>query len=355
MKFGLISMGSKSSQMIVDEAKKKFDEADLININKVEIKINKEIKILYNGEPLPSYDCLYLRGSYKYSSLLYAVTELKKEECYLPVDANAHLIAHNKFLTHLNFSTDPSLKMPMTYYAPNITETKKFLETLNYPIIMKFPSGTHGKGVIYTESFSSSSSMIDALDIFKQPVLIQDYVDIKSDIRVIVAGDEIVGAMKRTSQGEEVRANAHLGGGAENYTPTPKIRDMALKAAKKIKAEICAIDLIESDYGPLILEVNTSPGLQKITQATKVNVAERIVNHLYNKTKDLKNQEGKVTSKKVINDLGVSNLAENEFETTLKVTNNKIVLPEFATKLSGFENKENASIMIKDNEIVIKK
>ncbi len=355
MKFGIIGLGSKSTMMILKEAENYFSVVKFMDIRKIEIKLNSKINILYNGKPIEKFDCLYLKGSYRYSTLLYALTELLKNETYIPIDSNAHIIAHNKFLTHLLYSQESDIKMPMTYYAPRITETKEFLKTLNYPIIMKFPSGTHGKGVIYTESYSSASSMIDALDIFKQPVLVQDYIEIKSDIRAIVAGDKVVACMRRKSQDLEIRANAHQGGTAVPYKPTTEIKKISINVAKKLKAEVCAVDLIESDYGPLVLEVNTSPGLQKITEVTKINVADEIVSFLYKKTKSLRSKKDKKTSNKVMNNLGISNIGESDFETELRIVNNKIVLPEFATNFSKFSNKDNVIFRIKENEIIIKK
>ena len=246
-KFGLISLGSVSSKMILDEAAKLFDEADLIDIRKIEIQIDKKTSVLYEGKPLKDYDCLLMRGSYKYASLLYGLSEIYKGKCFVPLDSNSHILAHNKFMTHLNFSSERGLPMPNSYFTAKISEGKEFLKTLNYPIILKFPSGTHGKGVIFTESASSAISMIDALDIFKQPVIIQDYINVKSDIRVIVAGNRIIGSMRRIGKSGDVRANAHVGGDAEPFIVTPTIKRMAIDAASKLRAGICAVDLIESD------------------------------------------------------------------------------------------------------------
>lgn len=355
MKFGLISLGSVSSKMLLDEAKKVFDEADMIDIRKIEIKIDKKATVLYDGEPLKNYDCLYMKGSYKYSSLLYGLTEIYKEKCFVPIDSNAHILAHNKFLTHLFFSSHEILKMPGTYFAAKISETKEFLKTLNYPIILKFPSGTHGKGVIFAESSSSANSMIDALDVFKQPVIVQDYIDIKSDIRVIVAGNKIAGSMRRIASGGDIRANAHQGGGAEPYIVTPEIKKMCLEAAAKLNAGICAVDIIESDYGPLILEINTSPGLQKITEVTKKNIAKEMVDYLYEETKKIKESKDKVKTRDVMGGLGIAEIGSREFEAEMVVKGEKIVLPDFVYKMSNFRNGEDVIYRISDNKIEIVK
>ena len=353
LKFALISLGSVSSNLVLEEAKNYFDEVDHLDLRKIEINVAKQAKVLYDGETLKDYDCIYMKGSYRYSSLLYGLTEIYKDKCFIPVESNAHIIAHNKFMTHLFFSSNKILKMPGTYFAAKISETKQFLKTLNYPIILKFPTGTHGKGVIFTESYTSASSMIDALDIFKQPAIVQDYVNIKSDIRVIVAGNKIVGSMRRIAKDDEIRANAHMGGEAEPYVVSSEIKNMALEASKMIKSGICAIDFVESDYGPLILEVNTSPGLQKITEVTKKNIAGEIAKYLYDETRKIREDKDKLYTKNMMSDLGVSEIGCRDFEAELVVKNGKIVLPEFAYKMSDFKSGEDVTYRISDNKIEI--
>ena len=355
LKFGLISLGSKSSQMVLEEAKSYFDVVDNIDLRKIEVKINGKTEVLYDGEPLEHYDCLYIKGSYKYSTLLYGLSEVFKDKCYIPIEPDAHIIAHNKFMTHLLLSGDKSLKMPSTYFTAKISETKSFLKTLNYPIIMKFPSGTHGRGVIFAESYSSASSMVDALDVFDQPVIIQDYMNIKSDIRIIVAGDSVIGSMKRIAKSDDVRANAHAGGSAEPFLPTAQIKAMSIAAAKKLKADICAIDIIESDYGPLILEVNTSPGLQKITEVTKKNVAKEIASFLYNKARESKDKNNKNTATKLVGNLGIEEIGAREFEGDLRVVNGKILVPEFASKMTNFLDGETVNIKASKDKLEISK
>ena len=356
LKFGLICLGSKSSLMLLEEAKKFFKIVDLIDIRRIEINItNETTQVLYNGKPLGDYDCLYMKGSHKYATLLYGLTEIYKNKCFVPIDSTAHTIAHNKFMTHLLLSQNKDLKMPRTYYAAKISESKEFLKTLNYPIILKFPSGTHGKGVIFAESSASAISMIDALDIFKQPVLIQDHIDVKSDIRVIVAGDKVISSMRRFAKSGEVRANAHQGGSAESFIVTPQIREMCIQSAKLIGAQVCAMDLIESEYGPLILEANTSPGLQKITEVTKKNIARLIIEYLHEETSKRVNSREKVVSRDVLQEAGIQEIGNREFETSLKVVNSKIVLPEFVYKMGNFNKGESIRIVVEKDKIEVVK
>ncbi len=355
MKLGIISLGSVSSKMLHKEALEYFEEVDMIDIRKVEIKVtNNGAEVLYDGETFKNYDCLYMKGSYKYSSLLYGLSEIFKKKCFIPIDPYAHIVAHNKFMTHLNFSSNKVLKMPGTYYAAKIGEAKKFLKTLSYPIILKFPTGTHGKGVIFADSAKSAQSMVDAIDVFKQPLLVQDYVDIQSDIRIIVAGDRIIGSMRRIAAKGEIRANAHQGGDAEPFIVTPEIKKMSLEAAKQIKASICAIDIIESDYGPLILEVNTSPGLQKITEVTKKNIAGEMAKYLYEESKEFKSQKDRqLSAKTLVVENQIDEGKNTSFSSELKVRNDKIILPEFAYNMTNFKDEEDIIIKVSKNKIEI--
>lgn len=356
LKLGLVCMASKSSQMIEEEAKKYFSQVDIIDIRKVEIMMNnKQTKVLYDGKELERYDCLYLKSSHRYAELMYGLTEIFSEDTFIPVSAQAHLLAHNKFLTHLTYANSKTLKMPDTYFAAKISETKNFLQTLNYPIILKFPNGTHGKGVIFSESSKSARSMVDALDVFKQPLIVQDYINIQSDIRVIVAGNKIVGSMRRTASSSDIRANAHQGGNAEPYVVTSQIKEMCLEAAKKIGASICAVDIIESDYGPLILEVNTSPGLQKITEVTRKNIAGEIAQYLFEETKLVKQSKDKLQTRDLMGQVGIEEIGERDFQIDLVVRNGKIVLPEFASKMTNFRDEEEVTIKISDDKIEIVK
>ena len=354
LKLGIISMGSLSSRMLEEEANGFFDQVDLIDIRKIEIKIsNTKTEVLYDGEEFKNYDCLYIKASFRYSSLAYALTEIFKKKCYVPIDSYAHIIAHNKFMTHLNFASNNAIKMPGTYYAAKIGETKKFLNTLNYPIILKFPTGTHGKGVIFTDSAKSAQSMVDAIDVFKQPLLVQDYIDIQSDIRVIVAGDRIIGSMRRIAAKGEIRANAHQGGNAEPFIVTPEIKRISLEAAKQIKANICAVDIIESDYGPLLLEVNTSPGLQKITSVTKKNIAGEMAKYLFEETSKYKETKDKTRTSSLMANVGIKEIGMRDFDAQIKVRNDKIILPEFAYNMSSFKDEDDVVIRVSKKKIEI--
>jgi ribosomal protein S6--L-glutamate ligase len=221
---------------------------------------------------------------------------------------------------------------------------------------MKFPTGTQGRGVMFADSFSSASSMLDALLALKQPFIIQEYIETGgADIRAFVVGERVVACMKRKAVEGEKRANIHAGGKGEAYTPSHEVRKLAVDAAKAISAEICAVDILEGAKGPLVIEVNLSPGLQGITAATKVDVASKIAKYLYDRTEEVMFSKKKTGAEKILQELGIEDEKEKPFITTLDMRSGRILLPELVTGRTGFDDKTDVVIEAKKDELTIKK
>ena len=247
--------------------------------------------------------------------------------------------------------------MPNTYLASSTDSAKKVLEKINYPIVMKFPSGTQGKGVMFADSFASASSMMDALSALRQPFLIQEYVETGGiDTRAIVVGDKVVASMCRESQEGEMRANIHAGGTGKACDLDAHTKKMAVEAAKVIGAEVCAVDILESVKGPVIIELNLSPGLQGVTKATKVDVADKIAKFLHQQSKKLKESGKKKDASKIMADIGIKGGDKlKEIITTLDLRGNRILLPTAVTGLTKFNEKDEYIIEAEKGVLVIKK
>jgi ribosomal protein S6--L-glutamate ligase len=281
----IISLGSKSSKWTFLAMKKHFFAVDDLDIRKIDIKISgKEDEILYDGKPLKQYDCIYAKGSFRYAQLLKSLTSILESKCYLPLSADSFTVAHDKLLTHLELQKH-MIPMPKTYITSTVQAAKKVLESISFPVMMKFPHGTGGKGVMYAESFASASSMLDALQTLKQPFILQEYIETGGiDYRLIVVGGNVVAAMKRIASHREARANFHSGGNGEKIEPDLMYKKIATDVARIIKADVCAVDILPSKRGPLVIEANISPGLQLISKVTKVDIANIIAKFLYEKT-----------------------------------------------------------------------
>jgi ribosomal protein S6--L-glutamate ligase len=309
----VISMGSESSQWTAEAMKKYFNHVDELDLRKIDIKISgNEEEILYDGKPLKSYDCIYAKGSFRYAELLKSLTSILERRCYMPLSAESFTTAHDKLLTHLELQKQ-SIPMPKTYITATVQAAKKVLESIQYPVMMKFPQGTGGKGVMYAESYASASSLLDALHTLKQPFILQEYIDTGgTDLRIIVVGSKVIAAMKRVAGAGETRANFHSGGTGEKIELDAQTKKIATDVARTIKADICAVDILPSKRGPLVIEANISPGLQLISKTTKTDIADIIAKHLYEKTIERKNKEEESKKHKMIGALDHSSAHKNK-------------------------------------------
>ncbi|MBU0666944.1 MAG: RimK family alpha-L-glutamate ligase [Nanoarchaeota archaeon] len=355
MKAAIISLGSISSKLTFEAMKKYFDEVDELNIKNIEINLTgKEAQVLYDGKPIEKYDCIFAKGSFRFAQILRSITAILEKEVYMPIKPSAFTIGHDKLLTHLKLQAH-KVPMPKTYLSATIGAAKKILEKVNYPIVMKFPQGTQGKGVMFADSYSSASSVLDALSALRQPFLIQEFIETGStDIRVIVVGKKVVAAMKRHGKENEKRANIHAGGVGEAYTPDSYTAKIAVEAVKAIGAEICGVDILETAKGPVVIEVNISPGLQGIMSTTKIDVANIIAKYLGENTKKRTDTEKTNGTTKIFDDLGIDQ-TKKQIISTLDFRGARILLPEIITKISGLGETDNVEITAKENYIEIKK
>jgi ribosomal protein S6--L-glutamate ligase len=356
MKAAIISLGSVSSKWTAKAMRKYFERVDELNIKAIEINFSgKTSEVLYEGKLIAEYDCIYAKGSFRYAPLLRSLTSLLGEKCYTPIRPRAFSVVHDKLLTQLDFQLH-NIPMPRTYLAATIAAAKKILEKTNYPIVMKFPQGTQGKGVMFADSYASASSMLDALSALKQPFIIQEYIETGgTDIRAIVVGDKVVAAMKRKADVKEKRANIHAGGIGEACELDAYTKKIAVDAARALKSDICGIDILETVKGPVVIEGNISPGLQGITHCTKIDVADKIAKFLHKKTLERKESDNTGKTSKIMQDLGIESGTKNDFITNLDFRGTRILLPEIVTKLSRFQADESFQISADKNEIKIKK
>jgi ribosomal protein S6--L-glutamate ligase len=356
MKAALISLGSVSSKWLLEALKKYFKEVDDLNLKDIEVNTGGDLEILYQGKKIEEYDCVYVKGSFRYQPIMRAIATALYGKTYTPISPHAFTVGHDKVLTQLDLQKN-KIPMPKTYLASSVEAAKKVLEKINYPIIMKFPSGTQGKGVMFADSFASASSMMDALSALRQPFLIQEYVETGGeDTRAIVVGNKVVACMKRESKAGEARANIHAGGSGKVCNIDAYTKKIAVEASKVIGADVCAVDILESAKGPVIIELNLSPGLQGITKTTKVDVADKIAKFLHQESKKFKESGKEKSASKIMADIGIKGGDKlKEIITTLDMRGNKILLPSAVTNLTKFNDKDEYIIEAEKDFLAIKK
>ena len=318
MRAAIISLGSQSSLMVAEAMKKYFEVVDEIQLKKIEVRLGKDGGIFYDGKEMEMYDCVYVKGSFRYAHLLHSIAALLEGKIpYMPLSSRSFSIAHNKLLTHLILEQH-KVPMPRTYVSSTVAAAKELLKRVSYPIVMKFPEGTQGKGVMFADSISSASSLLDALGALNQPFIIQEYVETGgSDIRALVVGEKVVAAMKRTAQKEEKRANIHAGGTGESVQLGRKAINLALDTAKVLEADVCGVDILEGPLGPVVIEANISPGLQGLSKVSTINVSDEIAKFFYRKTENIVNTSKDKAATEVMN-----NIAATESKATQEIITN---------------------------------
>jgi ribosomal protein S6--L-glutamate ligase len=353
MKLAVVSLGGVSSLNIAKSAKEFFKISDHIKLKETEIHVgSKDLEVIYKNKKLEDYDCVYIRGSYKYLLLQRAITSALMKKTYTPLKERSFTIGHDKFLTAVELKK-ANIPIPGTYFASTTNDAKTIIKNVNYPIIIKIPSGTQGKGVMSADSVASAKSILDALEVFKQPYIIQEFIDTDStDVRAIVAGNKVIAAMKRKATKQERRANFHMGGICEKYEMDYDSERVAINAAKALEADICAVDILEGNK-PLVIEVNLSPGLVGITKATKKNIPKIIAKALFEKTKEFKEKEKGEDYSNILKELNINN--SKEIITNLDIKAGIIKLPSIITKITEFNTEDEITILAKKGKLIIKK
>jgi ribosomal protein S6--L-glutamate ligase len=359
MKAALISLGSKSSIMTADAMKKYFNEVDMIQLRDIEVNLGKEGGILYQGEPMKDYDCVFLKGSFRYANILRSIASmLEGKVAYMPIPADAFSTVHNKLLSHLKMQQD-NIPMPRTYVSSTIEAAKELLKRVSYPIVMKFPEGTQGKGVMFADSVSSAVSLLDALVALNQPVIIQQYVETGgTDIRAIVVGDKVVASYKRRAQKEDKRSNIHSGGSGESVQLSWQAAKIAVQTAKSLGVDMCGVDILESPLGPVVIEANLSPGLQGISQISTVDIPDAMARFMFEQTKKIVDKKRNVGAAEVLRDISLNQPKKKEGNghaiiSPLKLRGDRIILPEFVNKMAKFSEAKEYSIKASKGSVII--
>lgn len=183
-------------------------------------------------------------------------------------------------LRSLQLFSRHDIGIPRTAFARRREDLRDAIKRVGgTPVILKLLEGTQGVGVILAESISTAESVLDAMHSLKQNILIQAFIKESAgqDIRAIVVGDRVVAAMRRKAAEGEFRSNVHRGGSTEALTLEPDYEKTALEAAHALGLNIAGVDLMPSDDGPMVLEVNSSPGLKGIETATGIDVAGAMI------------------------------------------------------------------------------
>jgi ribosomal protein S6--L-glutamate ligase len=284
MKIAVLSRNPKifSTQRLIEEIEKAGHEAMVVDHSLCDLIIEQEgPSIIYKGQRLEGVDAIIPRiGA---SVTFYGTAVVRQFElmgAFSAVTSQAIVRSRDK-LRSLQILSKNGLGMPKTAFT-NFSKggEKQLIEQVSgAPVIIKLLEGTQGLGVVLAETKKAAQSVVEAFHGLKARIIVQEYIkEAKgADIRAFVVNGKVVGAMKRQGAEGEFRSNLHRGGVATVIKLSRAEKQAALNAAKALGLDVAGVDMLQSARGPLILEVNSSPGLEGIEGATGVNVAAEII------------------------------------------------------------------------------
>ena len=239
--------------------------------------------IFYGGESLGKVDAVIPRigaSNTFYGTAVVKQFEMMDSYCVNTSDAIAN--SRDK-LRSLQILAEAGINMPITGFASHTKDIEGVIESVgSTPLIMKLLQGTQGQGIVLAETRKAAESVMSAFRQLDADIMVQEFIKESggTDIRAFVVGDEVVASMKRIAPEGEFRSNVHRGGTTEKVQLTSEEENMAVNASRILGLSIAGVDLMRSNRGPLILEVNSSPGLQGIETCSEVDVAEKIILHI---------------------------------------------------------------------------
>ena len=270
-----------STQRLVEAAKQRGWEVRVLDYLRCTIEIMKgELIVNYLGKVLPVPDAIIPRiGA---SRTFYGTAMVRHFEMMdvFSTSGNLAIARSRDKLRSLQVLSRNGVDMPKTVFASNKSSAKDVIELSGgAPLVLKILEGTQGVGVVLVDSEKAAKSVLDAFYGMDVNLLVQEFIEEAggADIRALVVGGEVVGAMKRQGAEGDFRSNLHQGGSATAHKLSRKEKATALAAAKAMGLGVCGVDMIPSKRGPLVMEVNSSPGLEGIEKSTGIDIAGKIM------------------------------------------------------------------------------
>tara|TARA_B100002019_G_scaffold226506_2_gene199547 strand:- start:195 stop:1067 length:873 start_codon:yes stop_codon:yes gene_type:complete len=290
MKIFILSRNSNlySTSRIVEAGRERGHMVRVIDYMRCFMNITaKKPTVYYGGESLQKADAIIPRiGA---SNTFYGTAVVRQFEtmnCFC-VNPSISISNSRDKLRSMQILAEAGINMPVTGFASHTKDIEGVIESVgSTPLVMKLLQGTQGQGIVLAETRKAAESVMSAFRQLDADIMVQEYIKESSgtDIRAFVIGNRVVAAMKRVAPEGEFRSNLHRGARVEKVTLTSEESQVAIKAAKILGLRIAGVDLMRSNRGPLILEVNSSPGLQGIESSTKTDVARQMITFIERKS-----------------------------------------------------------------------
>lgn len=273
-----------STQRLVEAARERGCTVRILDPLRCALKVAPQaFEVRYKGRVLPRFDVVIPRIGH--SVTFHGTAVLRQFELMgvaTPSSADAILRARDKLRCHQILAAE-GIDLPVTAFGDSPDDTSALLDMVGpAPHVVKLNEGTQGSGVVLARDESASRSVIEAFRGLYASFLVQEFISEArgADLRCFVVGDEVIAAMQRSAAPGDFRANLHRGGKAALVTLSEAERDVAVRAAKRLGLGVAGVDLLRSRRGPLLLEVNSSPGLEGIEAASGIDIAGKILDHV---------------------------------------------------------------------------
>jgi ribosomal protein S6--L-glutamate ligase len=289
-----------STRRLKEAGEKRGHKVEIINHMKCVLLIEKKNPMVwYNGKRLDYFDAIIPRIGASVTFYGAAVVrQFEMMKVFSAIESQALIRSRDK-LRSMQILSRAGVGMPKTVFMDYSRDTEGLIEAVGgAPVVIKLLEGTQGLGVVLAENRKAAQSVIEAFHGLHARIIIQEFIkEAKgSDIRAFIVNGEVIGAMKRQARDGEFRSNLHRGGTATVHKLTRREKATAILAAKKLGLGVAGVDMLPSKRGPLIIEVNSSPGLEGIEGATQVDIADRIIRYLEVNAGKKKIQKDKVNA-----------------------------------------------------------
>jgi len=288
MKLAILSRSPEaySTRRLVAAAKERGHEVRVLNTLRFAVDLAHDLpELQYRGRPIGDFDAVIPRIGASITFFGIAVVrQCEQMGIYTPNSAEGIANSRDK-LRSFQMLSSHEVAMPATMFVRNRADVPAAIASVGgAPVVIKLLEGTQGIGVILAPDNKVAEAVVETLQSTRQNVLIQKFIAESrgKDLRAFVVGDRVVGAMRRSASGDEFRSNVHRGGTTEAVELTKEYERVAVQAAQIMGLRVAGVDMLESDAGPLVMEVNSSPGLEGIEGATELDIAGSIIDYVAN-------------------------------------------------------------------------
>lgn len=293
MNIAILSLNDElySTRRLIEEGEARGHQITVVDYLSCYVNITTSgASIHYKGKSLQNFDAVIPRISAKRTFYGTAIVRQMETQGMYCINSSLSITRARDKLRSLQLLCRKGIGMPITGFAHHSNDISSLIKMVGGPpVIIKLLEGTQGVGVMLAESHKAAASIMQTLLGLNANIIVQEFIEEANneDLRCFVVGNKVVASMLRKAQGEEFRANVHRGGSASAVKITADEKETALKACKIIGLNLAGVDLLRSKRGPLVLEVNASPGLEGIEAATGKNVAAMVYQHIEKHAKPL--------------------------------------------------------------------